>query len=222
MRAAIFDLDGTLTDTLDLVIAAVNAALSPVWGLERTPEEIRRLFGPTEEGLIARATEVGREAARERFFRYYEDEHDARARIFPGVPDMLQQIAAGGHPIAVVTNKGSRSTEITLRRLGLTGFVAAIATGDDVEHPKPDPAGILRVLAAMEVDADSAIYVGDSPSDMRAARAAGVLAVGVGWSSGLRLDALADVVAEAPSDVPAILLKADGSSQNRGGSSSYP
>ena len=211
MRAAIFDLDGTLTDTLDLVIAAVNAALSPIWGQERSPEEVRRLFGPTEEGLIQRATEVGREAALARFFRYYEDEHDARASIFPGIADMLDRIAAGGLPIAVVTNKGSRSTQITLRRLGLTSYVAAVATGDDVVHPKPDPAGIFRVLEAMGANPDTAIYVGDSPSDMRAAQAAGVLAVGAGWSSASRLQGLADVMAHTPSDIPAILGTSGGS-----------
>lgn len=201
MRAAIFDLDGTLTDTIDLVMGAVNAALAPIRGREWAPEEIRTLFGPTEEVLIARATDRDLEQAVERFFRYYEQEHDTRVRLFPGVREMLEELARLGAPVGIVTNKGRRSAEITLRKTGLTGLVRVIGTGDDVDLPKPDPAGIRRVLEALGASPEHALYVGDSPSDMRAARAAGVLAVGAGWFAGDRLNDLADVIAGEPGEI---------------------
>lgn len=205
MKAAIFDLDGTLTDTLALVFLSVNAALSPIWGGARSEAEIRTLFGPTEEVLIARATAHGREEAIERFFRCYEEEHDRLAHPFPGVMAMLQAVEQGGTRIGIVTNKGRRSTEISLRRLGMRRFAQAIASGDDVERPKPDPAGILQVARALGAAPREAIYVGDSPSDMRAARAAGVRAVAAGWSSGDRLADLADAVARTPEAILRIL-----------------
>lgn len=205
MRAAIFDLDGTLTDTLGLVFLSVNAALAPIWGGPRSEEEIRKLFGPTEERLIARATAHGREEAIERFFRCYEDAHDRLAHLFPGVREMLLALAQGGTKIGLVTNKGRRSTEISLRRLQLSALVSAIACGDDVERPKPDPAGILQVASALGTSPQEAIYVGDSPGDMLAARAAGAHAVAAGWSSGDRLAAIADEVARTPQEILRIL-----------------
>ena len=201
MKALLFDLDGTLTDTLPLVIAALNAALAPVWGGPRRPEEVRRLFGPPEGRLIAQEAPDDPEAL-ERFYRSYRLLHRTDARIFPGVRPMLSTLVERGWPLALVTNKGRRSTLITLEEFGLRRFFRAIVDGDAVEHPKPAPDGISRALAELGAAAKDAAYVGDMPSDLGAARAAGVAGWHAAWSRPGDASDGWDFVARHPDDVP--------------------
>ncbi len=200
MRAVLFDLDGTLTDTLPLVIAAVNAALAPVWGAARTPEEIRRLFGPPEGQLIAAEAPQDSEAI-ERFYRYYRAHHRHTARVYPGVRPMLSTLLERGHLLALVTNKGRRSALITLEEFGLRRFFRAIVDGDDVSRPKPAPEGIGLALERLGAGAAEAAYVGDMPSDLLASRAAGVAAWAAAWSRPDDAYLGWDYVARRPEDV---------------------
>jgi len=181
VKAVLFDLDGTLTDTLPLVIAAVNAALTPVWGAPRAPAEIRHLFGPPEGQLIAAQAPDDPQAV-ERFYRYYRANHQRAARVYPGVRPMLTTLVESGRLLALVTNKGRRSAMITLEAFGLRRFFRAIVDGDEVASPKPDPEGIRLALRRLGVGAGDAAYVGDMASDLAAARAAGVEAWAAAWS----------------------------------------
>ena len=200
MRALLFDLDGTLTDTLPLVIASLNAALAPVWGAPRSPSEIRRLFGPPEGRLIAQQAPDDPQAV-ERFYRYYRDHHQRIAKLFPGVRTMLSTLVELGWPLGLVTNKGHRSTVITLDQLGLRPFFPVIVDGDGLSRPKPAPEGIALALGRLGAAPGDAAYIGDMPSDLAAARAAGAAGWCAGWS---RPDEPApdwDYVARKPDDV---------------------
>lgn len=207
MRAVVFDLDGTLTDTLDLVVKGLNAALVPYWGAPKDLSEMRALFGPSEDRLIEREA-PGDQAARERFYAVYEAEHARMAHVFPGAREALEDLLARGARLGVVTNKGRRSTMITLRAFSMLHLFDAIVTGDDLPRPKPDPEGILRVLSALGALPEETLYVGDSPGDMRAARAAGVHAVGAGWQAGSVLGA--DILLQSPTEIPSLLMPAGG------------
>ncbi len=180
MNAVIFDLDGTLTDTLPLVISSINAALTPIWGAPRTPEEIRRLFGPPEGQLIAAQASSDPKAI-ERFYTYYRRHHERDAKVFPGVRPMLSTLLSRGFRLALVTNKGHRSTMITLEEFDLRRFFRAVVDGDEVA-PKPSPEGIRLALARLGATREEAVYVGDMPSDLRAAKAAGVAGWAAAWS----------------------------------------
>ncbi|MDA8346215.1 MAG: HAD family hydrolase [Thermaerobacter sp.] len=198
MTAVLFDLDGTLTDTLPLVVTALNAALAPHWGAPKDLEAMRPLFGPSEERLIAREA-PGDPDAVDRFYAEYRREHARLARPFAGVTEMLHALAARGVRLGLVTNKGRRSSVMTLHEFGIAKYFGAVVTGDDVAHPKPDPTGILEVLGNLGVQPGQAAYVGDSRSDMQAAHAAGVRAIGAGWQAG---DIpLADVTLRAPEEL---------------------
>ena len=183
MTSVLFDLDGTLTDTLPLVIAALNAALASHWGGPKDLQAMRPLFGPSEERLIAREA-PGDPDAVDRFYAEYRREHARLAHPFDGVPEVLQELSARGVRMGLVTNKGRRSSLMTLREFGIAQYFDAVVTGDDLENPKPDPSGILQVVAALGADRARTAYVGDSASDMQAARAAGVHAIGAGWQAG--------------------------------------
>ncbi len=198
MTAVLFDLDGTLTDTLPLVVVALNAALAPVWGAPRDLAALRSIFGPSEERLIAQEA-PGDPHAIDRFYAEYRREHERLAHPFPGVPEMLRELSGRGVALGLVTNKGRRSSVMTVEAFGIRPYFGSIVTGDDLERPKPDPTGILRVLGELGVAPADAAYVGDSGSDMRAGRAAGVLAAGAAWQAA---DVpFADVILRSPRDV---------------------
>ncbi len=199
MRAVLFDLDGTLTDTLPLVIAALNAALAPVWGGPRTPDEIRRLFGPPEGQLIA-AEAPSEPSAVERFYGYYRAHHQREAEVFPGVRELLTTLVTRGFLLALVTNKGHRSAMITLEEFQMRHFFRAIVDGDEVKA-KPSPEGIRLALARLEVTSEDAVYVGDMPSDLAAARTAGVAAWAAAWNRPADASEGWDFIASHPDDL---------------------
>lgn len=200
MKAILFDLDGTLTDTLPIVIAALNEALAPVWGGLRSEAEVRRLFGPPEGRLIAQEAPDDPGAV-ERFYASYRRLHRGQARVFPGVRPMLSTLWERGFRLGLVTNKGRRSTVITLDEFGLRRFFRTIVDGDQVERPKPAPDSILRALAELGALAPDAAYVGDMPSDLAAARAAGVAGWRAAWSRPGDTAEAWDLVARRPEDV---------------------
>lgn len=178
--AVVFDIDGCLTDTLPLIYDTVNATLEGFWGRRWAEEEIHGLFGPPEEVLVAR--QVGEEAASERmrfFYDHYRTHHHM-ASVYPGIRETLVALRDGGVPLGVLTNKGRTTALITLKELGLSGFFPVVRTGS--EGPaKPEPGGLLAVLDELGGDAESSVMIGDSPTDVRAGKAAGCLTVGAVW-----------------------------------------
>jgi len=178
--AVIFDIDGCLTDTLPLIYDTMNATLAPVWGRRRTDAEIHQLFGPPEEVLVGR--EVGEERFEERM-RYFYDHyrrHHAMASVYPGVRETLVALRDAGVGLGVLTNKGRTTALITLRELGLEDFFPAVRTGS--EGPaKPEPDGLLAVLGELGADREASVMIGDSPTDVRAGKAAGCQTVGAVW-----------------------------------------
>lgn len=94
---------------------------------------------------------------------------------------MLDQLRNAGFQLGIVTGKGSRSAEISLREWKLDGYFDIVITGDDVTDPKPHPEGILLAMQKLGADPRETIYVGDSDADVIAGRAAGLQTVGVNW-----------------------------------------
>lgn len=188
-KAYIFDLDGTLCDTLPLCIAAFKKALRPFAGRDLSDAEIYSAFGPSEEGVIRRLFPDRYDAAIAAFFHCYRDLHDMCPAPFPGIVDLLGELRRRGVVLALVTGKGIHSAEISLERLGLAGFFA------DVEAGSPDgprkPAGIAAVLSRYGLRPEEAVYIGDVVSDITAARRTGVAVYSVAWASTAKPDALA-------------------------------
>ncbi len=180
----IFDLDGTLTQTNDLIFATFNHVAKKYTGCVYTPAEIIAMFGPPEEIAIERI--VGSERlpqAMEDFYGYYAAHHAAMAKIHDGVPELLSLLKGRGALLAVFTGKGRVSTLITLDALGVRDHFDMIVTGSDVRNHKPSGDGIRNVLTAFGVAPGEALMVGDAVADIKAARDAGVAVAAVVWDS---------------------------------------
>src|SRR5687768_8574371 len=181
-RAVIFDMDGTLADTFPLVVASWNAALRDHFGRDCTAEEVIARFGvPDPEMIRGAAPESLRDEAVERYHVHYEAEHRTLARPFEGVTELLAALRRGGKGLGVVTGKGRRSADISLRALGWADTFDVIITGEDVRAQKPAPHGLLEAARRLGARPNECVFVGDSPADIGAGQAAGIPTVVAGW-----------------------------------------
>ncbi|MBI4481774.1 MAG: HAD-IA family hydrolase [Acidobacteria bacterium] len=186
LRAIIFDLDGTLANTLPLIYDAFNHVLEPHLGRRLPPEEIRSHFGPPEQEIFGRLLTAGAvPGAVERLHRFYRV-HADRVRLFDGMREVLDYLQHYGVKIGLFTGKGRAGTLITLKQLGLLDRIQAIVAGDDVVCHKPHPEGVVRLLELLEVGNHQALVVGDAPADVRAGKGAGAYTAAALWGSDRR------------------------------------
>jgi phosphoglycolate phosphatase len=212
----LFDLDGTLLDTVDAITVALNQALAERSLAPLPVSEVRSMIGRGGPILIERAlARVGvalepsdQRALLERYFMFYENIESGAAhsaRVFPGAADCLRQLHDLGLQLAVVTNKQQHLARGLLQRLGLSGWIQVLIGGDSCERRKPDPQPLQVACEAMRVQPAHALMVGDSINDVLAARAAGVPVVCVpyGYNEGndpreLPCDAFVDTLTQLP------------------------
>jgi phosphoglycolate phosphatase-like HAD superfamily hydrolase len=181
VRGILFDLDGTLADTLPVSFAAFRAVLRAATGRTLTNAEILGRFGPSERGVFAGLLpERHVDAAYVAFLERYRREHRRCRRPFDGIVGALEELRTAGMRMAVVTGKGPDSAAISLDTLGLTPYFEFVEAGSDEGAAKP--ACMRRVLDAWGLPASEAVAIGDSPSDARAAAEAGVAAFGAAWA----------------------------------------
>ncbi|KAB2908776.1 MAG: HAD-IA family hydrolase [Ignavibacteriales bacterium] len=176
----IFDIDGTLTSTNRLIFDSFNHIYDKYFGKVLTPEEVIALFGPTEEEIITELFGENAEQAIVEYFDYYEKNHGIAA-LHEGIAPMLDFLISQGARIAAFTGKGRRSAEITLRELGIFDKIELLVSGDDVTKQKPSGEGISKILAHFRAPANLAVMIGDSISDIKAARESGVEVASVLW-----------------------------------------
>ncbi len=176
----IFDIDGTLTSTNQLIFDSFNHINEKYLGKTLTPEEIISLFGPTEEEIIVELFGENAENAISDYFVYYKNNHDI-ASLHEGIDGLLNHIVVNGGRVAAFTGKGRRSAEITLRELGIFDKVEFLISGDDVTKKKPSGEGIFKILDYFNIPPDKTLMIGDSISDIKAAREAGVDIASVIW-----------------------------------------
>ena len=184
LSGVIFDMDGTLTKTSELIFACFNHVAEKYLGKTLSPAEIIGLFGPPEEGGLQRMLGRGDvDDALEDLYSFYCNRHSSMASLHPRIDEILTFLDERGIRLAIFTGKGSTTTEITLREFGIARYFDLIISGSDVAQHKPDPEGIRRILAALTLPPSEVLMVGDSLSDLRASRAAGVPFASVLWDS---------------------------------------
>ncbi len=205
--AILFDLDGTLVDTVPFILEAVHHAFE---GAPRHPSDGEWIAGigtPLRTQLAEFAS--GPEDVERLFERYrafWLTHHDDRTHAFPGAVEVVKGLAQAGHPIGVVTAKNETGAFRTLGHTGLLPWVtrAAVIGADSCSNAKPHPEPVLLALARLDRRPEEAVLLGDSPHDLAAARAAGALAVGALWGACSRgtlaphADRLLDDVREFP------------------------
>jgi pyrophosphatase PpaX len=185
LRAALFDFDGTLVDTTELIYQSMRHATGEVLGREIPREILLANVGQPLPRQMELIDAERAEALLESYRLHNEEHHDALIEEFPGVEDSLARLRAGGVGIAVVTSKRRFSVEMALKSFpGLGEVVDRFVTMEDTAEHKPNPAPLLKGLEFLgNVPPEEAAYVGDSPFDVAAAKAAGVTSVAVSWGA---------------------------------------
>ena len=209
----LFDLDGTLVDTAPDLAWSIDATLEkldlPMCG----EEKVRAWIGSGIEGLLNRALTNDFNGVPDKslydnalsiFLDIYIDNICERSHIYPGVNEALAHLKAHNIKIACVTNKGGRHTEKLLKSLGLYDEFGIVVSGDTLPLKKPHPEPLLHAAAYFPVDTSAALMVGDSVTDIKAARAAGfqILCVPYGYNMGRDINELKpDAVVETLADL---------------------
>jgi phosphoglycolate phosphatase len=208
VRAALFDLDGTLADTLADIAGAVNEVLA-ARGLPVHP--VRDYLGFVGEGarrLVERALPEDRQALVVEVLGEYHDAYAARltreTRLYPGIAGMLDGLVAAGIPIAILSNKQDAFTRAVAEAL-LSAWPFRVIYGERVGVPrKPDPTAALEIARRLEISPEHCAFVGDTAIDMKTATASGMYGIGVPWGFRPREELIASgarVVVASPEDL---------------------
>ena len=186
LTAALFDFDGTLVDTTEMIFQSMRHATSSVLGRDDfTREELLANVGQPLPRQMELFDAEKAEPLLEAYRAHHEEHHDDLIGEFPGVEEALSRLRAAGVKIVVVTSKRRRSVEMALERFpGLDLVVDRFVTMEDTTAHKPDPEPLLKGLELVgDVPKEEAVYVGDSPFDVQAAKAAGLTSVAVSWGA---------------------------------------
>ena len=207
--AVIFDLDGTLVDTIPLILASFEHTLGTVLGSPRPEAEVRPWIG-RRLGEVFETEYPERAAELEETYVAWNRANAARLiGRFAGIPELLGALAQAQVRTGVATSKRRETTAEALEISGLTDLVDVAATAEDTTAHKPDPAPLLHAAARLSMPVQRCVYVGDAVVDVQAAQAAGMAAIAVTWGAGIR-DSLAaakpDHLVGTPEELRAILL----------------
>ena len=194
-----FDLDGTLVDTADEIAEAANRALEAHGIVRRAPTEITHLIGAGTRELMGKllaraflerptlAQSVRPDAVLASMDHHYAITAGSSAVAYAGCHEALARLAAAGVRLACVTNKGSRHARSVLQATRLDGFFDLLIGGDSLPEKKPHPSVLRHVVKTLDASTDRTAHVGDSETDVQAARTAGVAAWAVpyGYNAGV-------------------------------------
>ena len=208
ISVALFDLDGTLVDSLDDLTDAVNHMLAGFGRQQLESVQVRQLVGKGARNLVQRALatdspeEINRGLAA---FTEFNELHIAdKSRLYPGVRELLQQLANDGIRMAVISNKQEALSRLILKTLKVDAFFDIIAGGDTFPEMKPSPLPLVRVIDEFNCSPAEAVMVGDSINDIQAGNRAGITTIGCGWGygesqelseAGFRADSCCDIIA---------------------------
>lgn len=184
ISCVIFDLDGTLTQTNELIFATFNHVTKKYLGKVYSSEEITKMFGPPEEITIERLVGIERfPEAIDEFYKFYETHHPRMANAYGGIKEFLEFLKSRKLILAIFTGKGKRTALITLEKIGIKNYFDMIITGSDVINYKPSADGIHKVMTKFGFLPEQVLMVGDSVADVKAAHEAGVKIAAVLWDS---------------------------------------
>lgn len=184
IECVLFDLDGTIVDTNELIISSFMYALKDNGLAPLTREEIIPHMGTTlqqQMRVFSGLEDVN--GTLEKSYRSYNNEHhDELVRSFPLVKETIEELSRRGIKLGIVTTKIRPTTIKTLERFDLLKYMDTIVTVNDVTEPKPHPEPVLTAVHNLGVDPRKTLMIGDSAVDIQSAKAAYVYAAGVSWS----------------------------------------
>src|SRR3954470_5003696 len=181
IKAVIFDLDGTLANTLPLCIQAFRQSVEPLINRSVSDGEIIATFGPSEEGTIMALAPDYYDKGVTDYLHYYKSLHHQCPAPFEGIKELLLQLQNKSVRIAMVTGKGKHCTDISLQHFELTSFFEVIETGSPSGPRKAE--GIQLIIDNfIDIKKNEIIYVGDAPGDIIASRKVGVQVIAAAWA----------------------------------------
>src|SRR4051794_37931939 len=164
-KAVIFDIDGTLADTVPLCVEAFRQAVEPQLHRPLSDEEIKAAFGPDEEGTIIKFNPPDVKKATADFMHYYESLHEEMCpKPFDGIKELLDTLKSKGVCLAISTGKGQHTIHISLCLFGIIKYFDKIEKGSPKGSRKPE--AIQEIVNEFGVQKDEVLYVGDSPGDV--------------------------------------------------------
>jgi len=218
----LIDVDGTLVDSVPDLAYCVDEMMKrldmPVHG----EAKVRNWVGNGVERLVRRALigqldgepdEALYEQAYPVFIELYRDNTSKRSCLYPGVKEGLDYLKSEGYQMGSVTNKAAQFTEPLLRDLGVYDYFSIVISGDTLPQKKPDPAPLLHAAKFFNVRPEQALMIGDSISDVKAARAAGfrIVCMTYGYNHGVDIrEAKPDAVMDTMAELPELLGKLQG------------
>ena len=214
VTTVLFDFDGTLVNTNDLIIASWQYTYKHYLGHEVSLEHIVASFGEVLPLTMAREfPDVDVDEACNVYRDYQLHVAEEMIKTFEGIPDLLKELNARGYRVAIVTSRTRESALRYLDMLEISGYFEDLVTCDDTNKHKPDPEPILVCLRKLGVSANEAVMVGDSPFDMKCANNAGVKSVLVDWritdsEKAVISDAVVDYEIATPMDLIDVLREA--------------
>ena len=205
----LFDLDGTLIDSGAMILASFRHATRSVLERDIPDEELAALVGGMNIHDQMRSLDAERVEELVNAYREHNEPLHADLQAFPGMEDLLSHLAAQGRKLGVVTSKRRRTVDLAFAVLPIERFFDVVVTSGDTKRHKPHPDPVLLALERLHANGARAAFVGDSPFDVGAGKAAGVFTVGVSWGglhSEERLaEAGADIVVHKPEDLLDVL-----------------
>jgi len=213
--ALIFDLDGTLIDSVPQVAWAMNRVFVEDGLAPLSHDEVKAAVGSGaramfDKTLVSRRTDVDIDGMVRRYLAAYQEDPAAETVVYDGVREVLTEFVAAGVPMGICTNKPSRITGAVLQALDLDRFFGAVVAADDTPFMKPDGRHVLAVLDGLRVDAERAVLVGDSETDVSAGRSAGMATIAVTYGychvplAEIGADALIDSFGKLPAALCAL------------------
>lgn len=213
----VFDLDGTIVDTVELIVESFRFATRTVLG-EVLPDEV--IIAGVGQPLMFQMERLS-EAHAQELYDVYRDynhrRHDELIRGYDGVTEMLEGLRAADRRLGIVTSKSRDTTQMAFRAVGLAEHFDVVVTANDTSEHKPSPAPLLLCLEQLGASAAGSIYVGDSPYDIQAGAAAGMATAAVAWGVFGKeplLAAAPDYWLEEPLELLALCLRGEGRCAN--------
>ena len=207
ISAALFDLDGTLVDSLEDLTDAVNHMLAGFGRQQLEPLQVKQLVGKGARNLVQRALATSSSVEIDRglaAFTGFNALHIAdKSRLYPGARELLKQLATDSIRLAVISNKQEALSRLILKALDVDDFFDIIAGGDTFPEMKPSPVPLVKVVDKLGCRPANAVMVGDSINDIQAGKQAGITTIGCRWGygdsrelseAGFRADSCSDII----------------------------
>lgn len=177
-------MDGTLTQTNQLIYDSFNHIAEKYINKRLTPAEVIAYFGPPEkEAVEAMIGSEQIETAMKEYYSFYHSNHNQLASLYPGIVEILNFLKEQQVRIGLFTGKGRNTTDITLQQFEIEQYFDLTITGDDVDEFKPSGDGIRKIMQKFSLRPDEVLMVGDAVADIKAARETNVQIASVLWDS---------------------------------------